>query len=969
MERTGEGMTWETRDKRCGWRRSPAPRAGEADMARVRPGAFLSFPALAAMVLGVSLTLGAFASLRYIESRNAWSAFEHSAGMRMEAIQRELDNVVASIRMLNQSFKAFAPLSRGQFHILSQPLLERYPFILTLSLQRAVSGEERARFEAGMQKYFPDFTITEFKNGMPVAAGMRERYLVNDYIEPLAGNEALFGFDALSWIAQEDPWRYSGDTGAPAASRPYRMVTQAGSPLCILIRVPVYPQGPVAVNPVTGGDAATGYTVAMVEISGLVASAVASTAGAYGTDHSLSVYARSGPGAAELAYREGAGPAMAPGMGSSLSWLLYDHPASIERQFDVAGAPWLMTAAMAPVFFGAARVASSLTLLGGLLLTLLGTAYAQALNSRSARIQRLVEERTGELHQANQALRRSERAIEASANAIVITSAAGPDYLIEYVNPAFSRMTGYRAEEILGKSLLILSAGEPDQPGLQVIRDARSECREAHAVLRCYRKDGALYWCEVHIAPVRDEEGKVGQFVVMKYDISATKSYEAELEFRANYDVLTGLANRHRLRTRLQLAIAQASRNGYPVWVVSMDLDRFKLINDSLGHRAGDTVLRTVAMRLQSTVRESDTLARLGGDEFVLVLPLETERKPGMAVLQRMLDAIAPPLKIGEQEIFPSCSLGVAVYPANGGDADTLVECADIAMYRAKEAGGNHFQFFNPAMNERVMERLQLEAELRNALERAEFELHYQPQVSLYSGQITGMEALIRWNHPELGRVAPDRFIALAEETGLIIPVGAWVLAAACRQARAWQDAGFDGLRLSVNLSARQFSGQDLVRTVDTTLRETGLEPGRLELELTESVVMTDVGQAINTMRELKALGVKLSIDDFGTGYSSLSYLKQFPIDELKIDRTFVRDITANADDAAVVRAVISMAHSLRLEVVAEGVETLEQLEYLRRHGCDRMQGYVFSRPLPAEDMAALLAQGRRLPGVTACGR
>jgi diguanylate cyclase (GGDEF)-like protein/PAS domain S-box-containing protein len=626
-----------------------------------------------------------------------------------------------------------------------------------------------------------------------------------------------------------------------------------------------------------------------------------------------------------------------------------------------------MTISALLAFFASNHVVSTGTLLASLLLALFAVAYAWMLNSRSSRAKRQMEERTSELLRANQALRLSQRAIEASANAIVITSAVAPDYPVEYVNPAFERIAGYSAAEIQGKSLQILSAGEPDQPGLKTIAAARREQREAHVVLRCYRKDGTLFWSEVHIAPVRDEDGKVGHFVVMKYDISANKSYEAELEYRANYDVLTGLANRHRLRTRLQLAIVQAARYAFPVWVVSMDLDRFKVINDSLGHRAGDLVLREIAMRLQSTVRESDTLARLGGDEFVLVLPLESEKKPGMAVLQRLLAAIALPLKVREQDIFPTCSLGLAVYPDNGSDPDALVECADIAMYRAKEAGGDNFQFFNPAMNERVMERLQLEAELRNALEREEFELHYQPQVSLLTGRITGVEALIRWNHPELGRVAPDRFIALAEETGLIVPIGAWVLATACRQNKTWQDAGFDGLRIAVNLSARQFAGQDLMRAIAAALSETGLKPGQLELELTESLVMSDVGQAITTMRELKALGVQLSIDDFGTGYSSLSYLKQFPIDILKIDRTFVRDITNNADDAAVVRAVISMAHSLRLEVVAEGVETLAQLDYLRQHGCDRMQGYLFSRPLPAEELAALLRQGRRLPGLTAC--
>jgi EAL domain-containing protein (putative c-di-GMP-specific phosphodiesterase class I) len=333
-------------------------------------------------------------------------------------------------------------------------------------------------------------------------------------------------------------------------------------------------------------------------------------------------------------------------------------------------------------------------------------------------------------------------------------------------------------------------------------------------------------------------------------------------------------------------------------------------------------------------------------------------------VLQAIMDAVAQPLPHAGHEFFLTCSLGVAVYPADGADAEALTKHADIAMYRAKELGRNTFQFYTPAMNERTLERLSLEADLRQALERGEFELHYQPQVALHGGRIVGMEALLRWNHPRLGQIAPGRFIGLAEEMGLIVPIGAWAMREACAQTRAWQLAGLGELRVAVNLSARQFAQKGLLQAVADVLQSTGLEARFLDLELTESMVMSDVEHAIAILRNLKGLGIHISIDDFGTGYSSLSYLRRFPIDVLKIDQSFVNDISVDADDAAIVESIISLAHSLRLSVVAEGVETAEQLAFLRAHGCEQMQGYFFSRPLPAAAFEHLLREGRCLPSL-----
>jgi diguanylate cyclase (GGDEF)-like protein len=449
---------------------------------------------------------------------------------------------------------------------------------------------------------------------------------------------------------------------------------------------------------------------------------------------------------------------------------------------------------------------------------------------------------------------------------------------------------------------------------------------------------------------------------VAQYDISGVMRFEAELEFQAKHDTLTGLANRNLLRERLSDAIADAGRNAMPLWVVFVDLDRFKFVNDTLGHEAGDALLKVLATRLQTVVREADTVARVGGDEFVLVLPEHSEDGAGLNVLQRIMDALAQPLLIQDHEFFLTCSIGVATYPADGVNAESLIKHADIAMYRAKEMGRNAFQFYTEEMNARTLERLGIESELRHALERNEFTLHYQPQVCLSDGIIVGMEVLIRWNHPQLGQIAPARFISLAEEMGLIIPIGAWVIRTACAQTRAWQLAGLGELRVAVNLSARQFTQKALVQSIADVIAATGLEPRLLELELTESMVMDAVEHAITILRNLKGLGVQISIDDFGTGYSSLSYLRRFPIDVLKIDQSFVNDLTVDADDAAIVRSIISLAHSLRLKVIAEGVETAEQLAYLRAHGCDQGQGYLFSRPLDAHAFEQLLREKQLYP-------
>ena len=433
---------------------------------------------------------------------------------------------------------------------------------------------------------------------------------------------------------------------------------------------------------------------------------------------------------------------------------------------------------------------------------------------------------------------------------------------------------------------------------------------------------------------------------------------KADLDHLAHHDPLTHLPNRMLLQDRLNQAIELASRQSRQLAVMFMDLDHFKYINDSLGHGIGDRLLQSVSQRLIASLRQSDTVSRQGGDEFIILLAEVEHAEDAALSAQKILSALLPPHLINGHSLHIGISIGISVYPADGQDVDTLIKNADIAMCHVKENGRNHYKFFEPAMNARSVQRQSVEASLRLALERQEFILYYQPKINLHSGVIVGVEALIRWQHPQLGLLLPAQFVRIAEDSGLILPIGRWVLRQACLQAQLWQQAGLSPITIAVNTSALEFRAEGFVENIRDTLAEIGLEPGLLELELTESVLMRDVESTGSVLQALAGLGVKLAVDDFGTGYSSLSYLRQFPIDTLKIDQSFVNQITSNAGDAAIVSAVIGMGKSLKHSVIAEGVETREQYAYLRDQQCDEGQGYYFGHPVPPDVLASLLQTG-----------
>ncbi|WP_051181734.1 EAL domain-containing protein [Thermithiobacillus tepidarius DSM 3134] len=565
--------------------------------------------------------------------------------------------------------------------------------------------------------------------------------------------------------------------------------------------------------------------------------------------------------------------------------------------------------------------------------------------------------------QDQQQLRLQRAAMVSAANAIFITDREGR---IQWVNQAFTRLSGYTAAEAVGQTPRLLKSGQQDSAFYRAFWETILAGQVWQGEVTERRKDGERYTVNEIITPLLDEQGKVTHFVAIQEDISARKQAEAHIRHLAHHDGLTGLPNRLLFQDRLQQGIARAKRSEQMLALLFLDLDHFKLINDTLGHHVGDLLLQAVAERLRSCVREGDTVARLGGDEFTVILPDMSQVRDAALVARKILEALSRPFQLGERKVFVTSSVGITFYPEDGQSTDDLLKHADTAMYRAKERGRNNYQFYTPDMNAQTLQRLSLENGLRHALERREFLLFYQPQVELESGRITGVEALLRWQHPEFGLLAPAQFMAVAEESGLIVPIGEWVLHNACAQMQDWRAVGLPALRMAVNLSAHQFKRGNLVALVEETLKATGADPEWLELELTEDLLACSGDEILAALRALRQRGVRISLDDFGSGQASLSCLKHFPVDVLKIDPAFVRNLGTDASDAGIVRAIIDLGHSLGRKILAEGVETEAQLHWLQEYGCDAYQGFFFSQPLPAADFAALMCQRSDWPCVPA---
>ncbi|MGE5503393.1 MAG: putative bifunctional diguanylate cyclase/phosphodiesterase [Actinomycetota bacterium] len=550
----------------------------------------------------------------------------------------------------------------------------------------------------------------------------------------------------------------------------------------------------------------------------------------------------------------------------------------------------------------------------------------------------------------------AEKVLECTMEGVMVTDRRGT---ILWVNQAFCRISGYGRDEVLGKDANIMKSGLQDAQFYAAMWQAIRENGEWSGEIWNRRKDGEAYPEWLTIRAITDAGGQTTRYVGVFSDISKHKRAEETIRTLTYYDAVTRLPNRYLFMDRLKQALERGERQGRKVALVMVGLNRFRTVNETLGHQTGDQLLRMVADRLAGGLRGHDTVARLRGDTFCCLLTELAQAPDAHLVISRLLECFTPSFEIGPHELFVTASLGISVYPVDGRDPDELVTKAETAMTRSKEHTEHGYQFYTPEMNANSIERLQLETDLRKAIARDELMVYYQPKVETATGRLVGAEALLRWQHSEYGMIPPSSFIPLAEETGLIIPIGNWVLDHVCRQVRAWQAAGLPAVQIAVNISAHQFRQPDLVDRVVDVLAAHRIEPALIELELTESAVMRNPEVAISTLMELHAQGVRLAVDDFGTGYSSLSYLKRFPLDKLKIDRSFIQDLDSNGTSSEIVGAIIAMAHTLNLSVVAEGVENPEQLDKLKTLNCDEIQGFYYSRPVPPDTFAGLLQLGR----------
>jgi diguanylate cyclase (GGDEF)-like protein/PAS domain S-box-containing protein len=534
-------------------------------------------------------------------------------------------------------------------------------------------------------------------------------------------------------------------------------------------------------------------------------------------------------------------------------------------------------------------------------------------------------------------------AVEQSGSMVMITNQQA---YIEYVNPKFCAVTEYSKQEVIGRNANILRSSDMNEDSLDDLWNTITTGVDWHGELHTKKKNGELFWSLLSISAIKDEQGQISHFVTVIEDVSQIKEARQQMEQLAYIDSLTGLANRLLFRDRLEQTLKSIQRNKTHAALLYLDLDQFKRVNDSLGHDVGDALLMKVAERLRQCVRHQDTVARMGGDEFVILLTDVDEFSGASAVARKVLQVMSKPMKLLKHEIIITPSIGITLAPHDSLNADILLKNADLAMYRAKYSGRNNYQFFTQEMNSKIFENLLIESELRKALEQDQLLLHFQPQIEIESGKMIGIEALLRWNHPEKGLIPPGNFIPVAEETGLIISLGEWVLSTACRNVRSMEKSGLPPIKLAVNLSARQFKDPNLIDMIQNVLDKSGFKPIQLELEITETMLMENLDYAIEVLKQIQALGISLSIDDFGTGYSSLSYLKRLPINSLKVDKSFITDIPQDRDDMEITSAIIAMAHKLNLEVVAEGIETNAQWGFLKKNKCDIGQGYLFSEPL-----------------------
>lgn len=960
------------------------------------------------LVFGTLVTLVVHHEIQQAETSRIYAEFDRQAAERASVLGKGFQKNIAVLQATRGFITSAPNVNRKAFHAFITDMLMRnmgegttgitpYDGIQAIEWLPRVTSAERAHYERqARQDGLAGFQI--FQNdaaGELVIAPKRPVYYPVYYVEAFKGVDMELGFDLASTARGRQLLAQVRDSGEAVVTPPVQFMFDGVAQYSLMVYQPVYGRTLPADTPAERRQGFAGVVIGIFPIADIVRDALK---GLSNRDMRITLF----DAAHGLRY-----PVFVlPGGSDMLRAEVPGKPGSGRHQYlyamKLGKRTWHVMFTPAPGYLASHRTWLSQGIdIGGLLFTALLSAFIWQILGRTREVERQVEDRTADLSVANQQLAqevsqrvRVEEELRAHRDQLEMIVqqrtrdlAASNDSLHQEVTERLKAEEAAEAERAFLKSVMeglsdpvtvtdttdhtVLTnqaarrfaadylPASPITPDTSVFQYRMLEEVQAYALIQEYaRKNGERRIVEKTITPLWRDNGAAQGVIEVMRDITDVLQYEEKLAYLTHHDTLTGLPNRALLHDRIDQAILHAERAGGNVAVLFLDLDGFKNVNDTLGHEAGDRLLCTVAARLQDLVRKSDTVARLGGDEFVMVLE-QAHADTAALIARKILDAVQQPITIERHELRIGVSIGICLYPQDGLNQQTLLRNADTAMYQAKEQGRHNYQFYREQMNASAVYRMRLQHALHKAIESRGLALYYQPKVNLGSGAIVGVEALLRWHHPELGNISPADFIPVAEESGLILALGEWVLFEACRQQRKWQEQGLPPLSMAVNVSARQFRGQNLAGLVSEAMRETGMDPHYLELELTESILMTgdsyDQAQVLTTLNRLRALGVQLSIDDFGTGYSSLSYLKRFPVDALKIDRSFVRDIPHDKDDTAIATAIIAMGHSLELKVVAEGVEQPEQAAFLRSLGCDESQGFFYSPAVPANQLAALL--------------
>lgn len=919
------------------------------------------------LAVGGALSAGAAYVVGQRVAHEAQLQFDADVADTRDAISTRIQAYADVLQGVRALFDTRNVLVRDEFrqYVQSIGLSHRYPGIQVIHYSQRIPDKQRAAFESKVRadtsvepRGYPGFAINP--------PGDRPEYVVVQFVEPMVGNEAALGLDLGGDAVRLAALNRTRDSGQLTASGAIALALDPRKHPGFAMRLALYRKGAPLATVAQRREAFVGVISASFIVIDLMRGSLSEPllrklhvqihdAGFLDNPNGLLQ-----PSADNLMFdsdrlRNPTAPSRTPRAAGVSS------PRRSVLDLDIGGRRWNLYFSARPGSGAAVeRAMPWIVLLGGFTISLLISGLIRSLATTGRHAVELAERITVHLRQSEASLaeaqRMTQQLIEALPIPIFFKDTDGR-YL--GVNHAWETYFSTPREDFVGKTVHELYPANPDIADRLTAKDVELFAQPGNQIYETSitTRDGQQHDAIYYKATFTRADGNVAGLIGTVIDITERKRAEARVMRLAQYDELTGLPNRNMFHEHVGQALARAKRNTSRLAILFIDLDDFKKINDTLGHDAGDRVLKLTADRLRGCLRESDTVCRLGGDEFVVLVD-ELQHPESLAeIATKLLAAIGVPLVVNAAEYHLSASIGVSTYPEDGADMQGLMKCADISMYRAKEQGKNNFRFYSVHMNVHSLERLALESDLRHALQRDEFRLHYQPKFDIASGRIVGAEALLRWQRQPGLLVQPGEFISLAEETGVIVPIGEWVTRTACLQGRAWQQTGLPRLSIAVNLSARQFTQGSLLQEVARALQDTQFDPTLLEFEITESMLMRDPAQAARLLASLKEMGIRLSIDDFGTGYSSLSYLRRFALDSLKIDRSFIQELPGDANVAAITRAIIAMAHSLRLKVIAEGVETEQQLAFLREEGCDEMQGYLLSKPVPEAEFLRLFEE------------